>query len=82
MILRFNSFRQASSSQRMSMARPSNSKTQEEDDLYDTIEVSEQGKLNGVDLTKTISKVYYNSSFEGCFTKAKLKPLLIRKRIL
>ena len=39
--LRSNSFRQASSRKRMSMDRLSSSKTREEDDIYETTEVSE-----------------------------------------
>ena len=58
----------------MCMARPSTSKTREgEEDLYETTEVSEQGKFRGLDFTQTIPKVFYDSSFAGSPTPSEMK---------
>ena len=62
------------------MTRPSSSKTREEDDLYETTEVSEQGKFCWVDFTQTIPKVYYDSSYAGSPTQSEMKTPFHKKK--
>ncbi|KAK4731465.1 hypothetical protein R3W88_024453 [Solanum pinnatisectum] len=77
--LRSSSFSQASSSRRMSSARPSSFYPREkEDNPSDNSREPEQGKIHGVDFSKTIPKVYYEETL-GSPTISDMKPIHGRK---
>ncbi|KAK4713657.1 hypothetical protein R3W88_019564 [Solanum pinnatisectum] len=73
--LRSNSFSQASSSRRMSSARLSSFYPRDEEDNSSK---PEQGKIHGVDFSKTIRKVYYEETV-GSPTASEMKPIHRRK---
>ncbi|KAK4721505.1 hypothetical protein R3W88_011738 [Solanum pinnatisectum] len=74
--LRSSSFSKASSSRRISSARPSSFQTREEDE--ENISQPDHIKLHGVDFSGSIPKVYYEETL-GSPTASDMKPVHKRK---
>ncbi|KAK4706389.1 hypothetical protein R3W88_034050 [Solanum pinnatisectum] len=76
--LRSGSFSQASSSRRMSSARPSSFQPREEDE--DSISQPDHRKFHGVDFSQTVPKVYYEEETAGSPTASDMSTCSSKKR--